>query len=70
VMPGMSGRELAGRLAPLRPETKILYMSGYTEDAVVRRGVLESETEFLQKPFTIDQLARRLRVVLESRQAA
>jgi PAS domain S-box-containing protein len=70
VMPGMSGRELAGQLAPMRPETKILYMSGYTEDAVVRRGVHESETEFLQKPFTIEQLARRLRVVLESRQAA
>jgi DNA-binding NarL/FixJ family response regulator len=54
VMPEMSGRELANRLAAIRPEVKVLYMSGYTDDVIVRHGVLDEGTEFIQKPFTAD----------------
>jgi two-component system cell cycle sensor histidine kinase/response regulator CckA len=66
VMPGMSGRELADRLALVRQEAKVLYLSGYTDDAIVQHGVLESGIAFLQKPFTPQGLARRLREVLDS----
>ena len=63
-MPGMSGRDLADRVAELRPSIKVLYLSGYTDDAIVRHGVLEPGIAFLQKPFTADRLARRVREVL------
>ena len=66
VMPQMSGRELIERLAPLRPEMKVLYMSGYTDDAIVRHGLLDERLEFIQKPFTADALARKIRSVLKS----
>jgi len=65
VMPGLSGRQLADQLAAVRPETKVLYTSGYTDDAVVRHGVLESGIAYLQKPFTVDGLARKVREVLD-----
>jgi two-component system cell cycle sensor histidine kinase/response regulator CckA len=66
VMPGgMSGRQLAERLIPLRQAMKVLYMSGYTDDALVRHGVFEADIAFLQKPFSPDHLAGKVREVLD-----
>jgi len=65
VMPQMSGRELSQRLATLRPDLKVLYMSGYTDDAIVRHGVLAAGIAFLSKPFTPDALALKVREVLD-----
>jgi CheY-like chemotaxis protein len=64
VMPGMGGCELAQRVGASRPQIKVLYLSGYTEDAIVHHGVLEPGTAFLQKPFTLQVLARKVREVL------
>jgi two-component system, cell cycle sensor histidine kinase and response regulator CckA len=65
VMPRMSGRELWERLKVLRPVMKVLFMSGYTDDAVVRHGVLSSELAFVQKPLTPAPLLAKLRLVLD-----
>jgi PAS domain S-box-containing protein len=65
VMPGMNGRELVEKLLEMRPGIASLLMSGYTDDDVLRRGVLQGDTAFLQKPFTPDQLARKVREVLD-----
>jgi two-component system, cell cycle sensor histidine kinase and response regulator CckA len=67
VMPGMSGRELSARLCASYPETKVLYLSGYTEDAIVHEGVVDPDTAFLQKPFTLQMLSRKVREVLGER---
>jgi two-component system, cell cycle sensor histidine kinase and response regulator CckA len=64
VMPGMSGRELARELLKLRPQSKVMFLSGYSEDAVLNQGVLEPETAFLQKPFTLQHLARKVREII------
>jgi PAS domain S-box-containing protein len=65
VMPQLSGPELAKRLAAARPEMKLLCMSGYTDDAIVRHGILEARIAYLQKPITPDTLARKVREVLD-----
>jgi two-component system, cell cycle sensor histidine kinase and response regulator CckA len=65
VMPETSGRELALKVAELRPEIKVLYMSGYTDDTIVRHGVLEASMAFIQKPATPDDLLRKIREVLD-----
>jgi len=67
IMPEMSGKELADRLVATRPEIKLLFMSGYTDDAIVHHGVLDAKTPFIQKPFSPDALARRVREILDSR---
>lgn len=66
VMPGMGGRELAEQLLQLRPQTRVIYMSGYTDDAIVQHGVLDPGMIFLAKPFTLETLARKLREVLDA----
>ena len=67
-MPHVSGRHLADQLqlVELRPDIKVLFMSGHRDDAIVRHGVLESGTSFLRKPFTPDTLARKVREALDA----
>jgi len=66
VMPHMSGAELASRVQRMRSGIRVLYMSGYTDDSVVRHGILESEMAFLQKPFTPESLTRKVREVIRA----
>ena len=66
ILPGMSGADLARRVQEARPETKVLFMSGYTDEAIGHHGVLESGTHFLQKPFASDALLRKVRDVLDA----
>jgi nitrogen-specific signal transduction histidine kinase/CheY-like chemotaxis protein len=65
VMPGMNGRGLVERLTGIRPQIKSLYMSGYTDDDIIRRGFIEPSKSFLQKPFTSDALLQTVRKVLD-----
>ena len=70
VMPGLGGHQLAGRLSPVRPTMKVLYMSAYQSDTIAQHGVLNPHTHFLQKPFTPDQLACKVREVLDQQTAS
>jgi len=64
VMPEMSGRQLAENLTPMRPDIKILYMSGYTDDTILRYGIQAGDVDFLQKPFAPKALVAKVRQVL------
>jgi PAS domain S-box-containing protein len=68
VMPGGSGRELAEKLALVRPETRVLYMSGYADQSVLDHGLLDASLSLLQKPFTASTLLKRIRAMLDGRQ--
>jgi DNA-binding NtrC family response regulator len=65
VMPHMNGRDLAERMRQMRPEIKVIYMSGYTDNLVLQGGMVEEGSDFIQKPFTADTLARRVRAALQ-----
>ena len=67
VMPLMGGRELADKLRVIRPDISVLFASGYTDDAVVSRDILEGGTQFLQKPFTPSDLARKVKETIQAR---
>ena len=66
IMPLMSGKDLANRLTSIHPETKVLYTSGYADDAFGQRGILDRSTNFIQKPYTPAALARKVRDVLDT----
>jgi len=70
VMPKMSGRELSQTLGSLRPDLKTIHMSGYTDDAVLRHGIYEQGATFLQKPFSLGTLARKVRDTLGGTETA
>ena len=70
IMPGMNGRELAKRIHSTRPETKVLYMSGYSENAIGHNGTLEADVVLLQKPFTLQALKDKVREVLDAQAAS
>jgi PAS domain S-box-containing protein len=65
VMPQMNGRQLAEQLLGIRPETRVLYMSGYTDDEIIRRGLVDLRTAFIAKPFTVESLAQMARETLD-----
>jgi CheY-like chemotaxis protein len=65
-MPGMNGRVLAERVTAALPNIRVLFVSGYTESIIVDRGVLKNGIEFLAKPYSLEQLSRRVREVLDA----
>jgi len=65
-MPKMSGKDVVKRLQPLYPHMKVIYMSGYTDNAIFHHGVLEPELNFFEKPFTPEELARKVREILNT----
>ncbi len=67
VMPQMSGPKLVERLKALCPDVRVMYMSGYTDDVIARHGIISADNAFLQKPFTLDSLAEKVRLVLDQK---
>lgn len=65
IMPGMNGKQLVEKLSLILPKVKVLYTSGYTDNAIVHHGVLDHETQFISKPFTVSALTRKIREVLD-----
>src|ERR1039457_7206449 len=65
IMPGMNGKELAERMGQLRPQTKVIFMSGYSDRIMSKDGVLDDSVVYLQKPFTAEELNATMRLVLE-----
>jgi len=65
-MPQMGGRELVERLSAANPQIRVLFTSGYTDDAILRHGIIDKGADFLQKPFTFDALSRKVRQLLEN----
>ena len=70
VMPGMNGRELCDQISARFPQITVLYMSGYTNDVIAQRGVLEEGTHFIQKPFSMQTLAAKVRTVLDEKKSS
>jgi PAS domain S-box-containing protein len=70
IMPGMNGRELVQALHQIRPDLKALYVSGYTEDEIIRRGLHDPSIAFLHKPFTADELVDKVRALLDARESS
>jgi DNA-binding NtrC family response regulator len=68
IMPRIGGADLAGLIKPVHPETRVLYISGYTNDAIIRHGIMTANVNFLQKPFTPAGLAVKVRHVLDARE--
>jgi YesN/AraC family two-component response regulator len=66
VMPKISGKQVAEQLKEIHPETKVLFMSGYTDEAIVHHGIVDSNIAFIQKPFSERALAEKIREVLDS----
>jgi CheY-like chemotaxis protein len=66
VMPGISGKQLSDEILKIYPEIKILFISGYTDESIVQHGILDSQVEFLQKPFSVESLGKKVRQVLDS----
>jgi CheY-like chemotaxis protein len=64
-MPEMSGRQLVDRLLVMKPDLKVLFTTGYTRNAIVHNGVLDAGTQLLSKPFSIDDLAAKVRSILD-----
>ena len=64
VLPGMNGRELANRFRIMRPGTKVIYTSGYTQDLIAHRGVLHDDISYIPKPYRADQIAAKVREAL------
>jgi two-component system, cell cycle sensor histidine kinase and response regulator CckA len=67
IMPGRSGKELAAEIGKLYPRTKVLFMSGYSQDLIVHQGVLEEGVNLIEKPFSVEDLLTRVREVLDGR---
>jgi YesN/AraC family two-component response regulator len=67
IMPGMTGPDLAARVAEIRPGVRVLFMSGYSETFVAHQGIVDAGLAYLQKPFTVDVLGRMAREVLDGK---